>query len=92
MAPINDKQIITIQLYRTRFCPRCALASRHLRALTAGHPQLRVEEKEILSDWRGATEAGIGMIPAIRVDTRVLSGIYLSRTAIARFLKETGCL
>ena len=32
------------------------------------------------------------MIPAIRVDTRVLSGIYLSRTAIARFLKETGYL
>jgi len=83
---------MTILLYRTRFCPRCALAGKHLKALTAGHPDLHVEEKEILSDWKAAREAGILMIPAIMVGDRVLSGIYLSRSAIGRFLKETGCL
>ncbi len=83
---------MSIQLFRTRFCPRCAMAAQHLRALTTGHPELHVEEKDILSDWQAAKEAGLRMIPAIRVDNRVLSGLYLSRTAIERFLKETGCL
>lgn len=83
---------MTILLYRTRFCPRCAMARKHLLALIDGHPDLHLEEREILSSWKDTRSAGIGMIPAIRVGDSILSGVYLNRAGIEQFLQQTGCL
>lgn len=90
--PLDDKQNMTILLYRTRFCPRCALARKHLLALIGDQPELQLEEREVLSSWKDARVAGIRMIPAIRVGNDILSGIYLTRDDIRRFLQQTGCL
>lgn len=83
---------MTILLYRTRFCPRCAMARKHLLALIGGHPELHLEEREILSSWEATRKAGVRMIPAIRVGNSLLSGVYLNRAVIEQFLKQTGCL
>lgn len=92
MPPLDDKQNMTILLYHTRFCPRCAMTRRHLRALIGGHPELHLEEREVLTSWKDMRNAGIRMIPAISVDSNILSGIYLTRDDIKQFLKRTGCL
>ena len=83
---------MTIILYRTRLCPRCYMAKKHLLELTSDHPQLVVEEREVLLDPMGIGREGIRMIPAIRIGDRVLSGLYLTRDGIADFLRQSGCL
>lgn len=83
---------MTIILYRTRLCPRCYLARKHLLDLTRHRPDLIVEEREILRDLIATGRDGITMIPAIKVGDRVLSGIYLDRHRIEAFLQQTGCL
>ncbi|HSO10516.1 MAG TPA: hypothetical protein VLR45_11045 [Desulfoprunum sp.] len=81
-----------IILYRTRLCPRCLMARKHLLALTRHRPDLIVEEREILRDLAATGRAGITMIPAIKIGDKVLSGIYLHRRRIENFLRQTGCL
>jgi glutaredoxin len=83
---------MTIILYRTRLCPRCLMARKHLLALTRHRPDLIVEEREILRDLAATGRAGITMIPAIKIGDKVLSGIYLHRRRIENFLHQTGCL
>ena len=90
--PLNARHIMTIILYRTRLCPRCSMARKHLLDLTRHRPDLIVEERDILRDLIATGRDGITMIPAIKIGDRVLSGIYLDRRRIADFLQQTGCL
>ncbi|MBB5348820.1 hypothetical protein JWG42_07465 [Desulfoprunum benzoelyticum] len=83
---------MTIIFYRTRLCPRCYMARKHLLDLTHDRPDLIVEDREILRDPIAAGRDGITMIPAIRIGDTVLSGIYLHRHRIEDFLRQTGCL
>jgi hypothetical protein len=68
------------------------MARKHLLALIGGHPELHLEEREVLSSWKDMRNTGIRMIPAIRVGNSILSGIYLTRDGIKQFLQRTGCL
>lgn len=75
-----------ITFYRSRLCPRCHVAGKHLRELAANDPSLEIEEIEVLLAPRRAWQAGIRMIPALEIDNRVLSGVFLGREAIAEFI------
>jgi hypothetical protein len=68
------------------------MAGKALRELTKNRPELLIEERELLLRPFQALHDGITMIPALKVGDQKLSGIYLSKDCIARFLQETGCL
>ena len=77
-----------ITFYRSNLCPRCYVAGRHLRELAAADPSIEVEEIDIMFAPRRTWQDGIRMIPAMRIDNRILSGVFLSKNAIAGFIAE----
>ncbi|KJR97834.1 MAG: hypothetical protein VR65_22720 [Desulfobulbaceae bacterium BRH_c16a] len=77
-----------ILFYRSIFCPRCALARRYLQQLASADSSIRIEEIDILLSPRRAWLDGIRMIPALKVDDQVLSGLHLSKSAIADFISR----
>lgn len=83
---------MTIIFYRSRLCPRCHMAGKALRELTQNRPELIIEERELFLQPFQALHDGITMIPALKIGDQKLSGIYLSKDNISRFLQETGCL
>lgn len=72
--------------YKSALCPRCAAAKKSLQALIADNPAINVEEIDILTAPLRTWGDGIRMIPALRHGERVLSGLLLTREAIAAFL------
>ena len=79
-----------IILYRTKLCPRCFMARKYLLELTRNTPGVQIEERELLTSPGQTLREGIFMIPAIRVGDQTLSGVILSRKAIADFLHQNG--
>jgi hypothetical protein len=75
-----------ITFYHSALCPRCHIAGRHLKKLAASNPSLEIEKVDVLLSPRRAWRDGIRMIPAIRMDNTILSGIFLSEDAIVNFL------
>jgi glutaredoxin len=80
------KNVMQITFYKSNLCPRCAMAGRHLRALSAEISDVTVEEIDIFTSPRRAWRDGIRMVPALKIGEKVLSGLYLSRETIADFL------
>ena len=75
-----------ITFYRSNLCPRCYLARKYLRQLASTDSSLRIEEVDGLLSPRRAWQDGIRMIPAVKIGDQVLSGLYLSKDAIAAFI------
>ncbi len=78
--------MMQIIFYKSDLCPRCALAGKHLRALSAEIPDIAVEEVDILRSPRRTWRDGIRMVPALKIGEKILSGLHLNREAIAGFL------
>ncbi len=78
-----------ITLYKSSLCPRCYLAKKHLYTLKKEYPDIEIDEVDILTSPGKVRKAGIKMIPAIVIDGRVLSSIYLSRQKIAEFIHSS---
>lgn len=78
-----------ITLYKSSLCPRCHLAKKALLELTENRPEFEVELVDILTSPRRTLQDGIRMIPALKIGERLLSGVYLKKAAIARFLDDT---
>ena len=76
--------------YKSALCPRCAQARKSLYALASTHPEISIEEVDILSAPLRTWRDGIRMIPALKDGERVLSGLFLTRQAIADFLDGRG--
>ncbi len=72
--------------YKSALCPRCFLAKRHLLTLRSTHPDLRIEEVEILTAPLRAWRDGIKMVPALKAGNAVLSGLYLNKQEITDFV------
>ena len=51
--------------YKSALCPRCAQARNTLYALAAAHPEISIEEVDILSAPLRTWRDGIRMIPAL---------------------------
>ena len=77
-----------IIFYKSKACPRCFVAGKHLQALCATYSHLQVEEIEILTSPLRAWRDGVRMIPALKIGKSILSGAYLSKTAITSFVTQ----
>jgi len=77
-----------IEFYRSAFCPRCLMAARALRRLMLLFPDLTVETIEISIHPKRAWQAGIRMIPALKINAAILSGITLSERRIRAFIED----
>jgi hypothetical protein len=77
-----------IIFYKSVLCPRCALAGKHLKALQAAYPNLRIEEVEILTSPLRAWREGVRMVPALKSGKRILSGVLLHKKAIIDFVMQ----
>lgn len=78
-----------VTLYKSSLCPRCYLAKKHLYYLKKEFPEMEINEVDIITSPGKALKAGIKMIPAIAIEDKVLSSIYLGRRKIADFLQST---
>jgi predicted DsbA family dithiol-disulfide isomerase len=77
----------TVTFYHSMICPRCHMAGRSLDALLAEFPEVVLERVEYLTHLGEAHSAGVRTIPALVAGRQRLSGFYLTRGAIRRFLE-----
>lgn len=75
-----------ITFYRSAICPRCHFAKRYLAEITSETPEIIVENVDIVTAPIRAWKDGIRMVPALKIDRRILSGMLLSRDNIADFI------
>ncbi|MBC8208037.1 MAG: hypothetical protein H8E79_02580 [Desulfobulbaceae bacterium] len=66
------------------------MAKKALYELAEEHPELNITEQEITAAPVAAWREGIRMIPALKCNGHILSGILLNKQAILNFLLKTG--
>ncbi len=78
--------LMHITLYKSALCPRCYLAGLYLQEIASLDPKIRIEEVDVMVAPRQSWDAGIRMIPALKINDRILSALFMSRTSIADFI------
>ena len=75
-----------IEFYHTLLCPRCLLAKRALDRLLPRFPGLTLEAIEVAAHPAVAWQAGIRMVPALKINGAILSGLTLSEERMEKFI------
>jgi glutaredoxin len=75
-----------ITFYKSAFCPRCYFARKYLHEITASNPEIQVIEVDVLTAPQLSWRNGIRMIPALKINERILSALFISRKDIAAFI------
>jgi glutaredoxin len=78
----------SVTFYRSAICPRCHMAGRSLAKLLPEFPEVTIEVVEILTNGQRARTDGVRRIPTLLSGDRRLSGFYLTRARIRRFLES----
>ena len=78
----------TVTFYHSVICPRCQLAGRSLAKLLAEFPNVRLDKVELLTNRARARAAGVRQIPALVHGDTKLTGFYLTKSRIRRFLES----
>lgn len=78
----------TVTFYHSMICPRCRMAGRSLAQLLDDFPGITVEKIEYLANLRRSRRDGVRTIPTLLAGDRRLSGFYLSKKRIRRFLES----
>lgn len=78
-----------IILYKSFSCPRCHMARKHLKEITKMDDSITISEIEILHHPLQTWQEGIRMIPALKIENKLLSGLYLGRKMIEDFINES---
>ena len=81
-----------VTFYKQALCPRCHMAGKHLKKLLKQTDGFVLEEVDMMAQPLRSWRDGVRMIPAIKVEDDILSGIYLSKSPIERFLKKKAVL
>jgi len=68
------------------------MAGKHLKKLLKQTDGFVLEEVDMMAQPLRSWRDGVRMIPAIKVEDDILSGIYLSKSPIERFLKKKAVL
>lgn len=79
---------MTVSFYRTALCPRCKKTEQILQRLMPEYPRLELDVIEIATRPVETFRAGIRMIPALKCDSEILSGVMLSEEHIRAFLER----
>ncbi|MGB3221917.1 MAG: hypothetical protein WBB23_03870 [Desulforhopalus sp.] len=75
-----------ITFYKSAFCPRCYFARKYLREIAASNPEIQVLEVDVLTAPQQSWRNGIRMIPALKINERVLSALFISKKDIIAFI------
>ncbi|MEN8190049.1 MAG: hypothetical protein ABFS19_09405 [Thermodesulfobacteriota bacterium] len=65
------------------------MAKKTLDELKAHYPDMEIEEVDIMTNPARSLRDGVRMIPCLKSENDQLSGIFLSRAAIEKFLKKS---
>ena len=76
----------TVTFYHSVVCPRCHMAAMSLSQLLRDFPDIAVEKVEYLANLGRSHKHGIRSIPTLVSGDKKLSGIYLTKKSIHRFL------
>ena len=79
---------MTIHLYKSALCPRCAYAIHSLKKLQDEFDDINIISYDILTDFNAFKEAGIKMIPSIQINENKKSWILPSAKEIRSFILE----
>ena len=77
-----------ITFYGSSFCPRCHFARKVLLEMAHGNRKIEIEEIDVVAHPLRTWSDGIRIFPALKTDTTILSGIFLSRKKIATFIED----
>ncbi len=77
-----------ITFYSSKICPRCYMVRRSLKEICNSDEQFEFEEIDVLQQPKRTWQAGIRMIPALQADKAILSGTYLTKPQILKFIQE----
>jgi glutaredoxin len=79
-----------ITFYHSILCPRCLLVGRTLQKLQLEFPELAVEKIEVTARPAESLRNGIRMIPTLTAGDNKLSGLFLTPTAVRKFVEQAG--
>ena len=91
-ARIGFVSAMKITFYHTSMCPRCAHVRKHLRALLGNAYTASCIEIDSLVHPLKTWQDGVRMIPALKIDRALLSGVLLSEKQVRAFLIKQGML
>lgn len=66
------------------------MARKTLYELAGSTPEISIEEVDIVTNPLRAWKDGVRFIPTLKSGDKTLTGIFLGREEIARFLQEAG--
>lgn len=77
---------MTIELYRSLLCPRCAYATHILKKLQQEFNDIEIIHYDMITDFNVFKQAGITMIPTIKIDEQKSSWIIPTESQIRDFV------
>lgn len=79
---------MTIHLYKSAFCPRCAYAGNVLKQLQNEQPDLNIITHDLFTGMKAFKEAKITMIPSIVIEDAKTSWILPKAEEVRSFVLE----
>jgi len=86
--PIIHRTNMKITLYKSSLCPRCHFTRKALEELVADRSDITIEYVDVLSSPRRMVDDGIRMIPALVCGNHRLSGIWLGKGQLSKYLEQ----
>ena len=77
-----------ISFYHISLCPRCANTRKHLQELLGPTYPQTITEINVLTQPAKAVKDKVRLVPALKIDNDLLSGVFLSRQSIKEFLEK----
>lgn len=78
-----------ITFYHSFLCPRCSMAGKKLRSIAEEQPDLEIAEIDITAKPFSFWRQGIRLIPALEMNGRFLSGVFLTKQRIQKFIDQS---
>lgn len=75
-----------IEFYQSALCPRCRMAARALERVREIFPKLEIETIEVTTHPLATLRAGVLLIPALKINNALLSGIFLTQNRMQDFI------
>ena len=83
----GDK-LMTVTLYHSVICPRCHFSKIMLNRVLKEFPNIRLERKELFSNFQEASSAGAKTIPALVAGDKVLRGVVFTPGMLRSFFRD----
>ena len=77
-----------ISFYHISLCPRCAQTRKHLQELLGPAYNQTIAEINILTQPAKALKDRVRLVPALKFNDDLLSGVFLSHQSIKQFLQK----